>query len=685
MKKYLKPDSLPFFTVFLGGLILICRCWLLVGGIDENGLYISGHIADVLSYILLAITAAGLLLCTFPLTGGGKISRLFPASAPGALGCFIGGAGMLAAGFLEFSRQADLIWILSQATGCLAGLCLIVTGIGRLKGRRINYSLHFAITVYFIIHLLSRYRTWSSEPQLQEVFFPLLASVSLLLCAYHRTCLDAGSGSRKLYVFFNQLSLFCCLAAVTSPDWLFYLSMALWTMTNLCDLTILKKPSRMHLPENVTYCMSLLESAGYKAYAVGGCVRDHLLGLKPHDYDLCTSATPDQIAEVFASCQLVRSGEKHGTIGVVLEGQVYEITTFRTEGTYSDGRHPDSVEFVTDLKSDLARRDFTINAMAYAPRGGYVDPFGGRQDLENKMLQAVGDPVTRFREDALRILRGVRFALRFQLTPEEETLKAMLQLAPTMEQLASERIYAELTGILPLLTAETIKLYAPILTQVIPELKACMDFNQHSRHHAYDVYTHTAHVTEATPDNFVLRLAALLHDIGKPVVFHQDEDGSGHFPEHARVGAEMADAILQRLKAPNRIREQVVFLIAHHMTPFEPDRTLLRRRLSQYGNENCRLLLALQKADFCSKGVLEEGPDFDAIETMLEELIQESGCLQAKDLTINGHDLLALGYAPGPKLGQAMQTILQLVVDEVIPNEKEALLEKAKELMEETQ
>ena len=684
MKKYLKPDSLPYLTVMLGSLVLLCRVWLLVGGIDKKGLFISGHIADVLSYILLAITAVAMLICVWPLQGGGKLPRLFPASAPGALGCFVGGVGMLAAGFLEITRRTDLIWLLSQCAGCIAGLCLIVTGIGRLKGRRINYLLHCTITVYLVIHLLSRYRTWSSESQLQEVFFPLLASVFLLLCAYHRTSLDAGFGSRRLYVFYNQMALFCSLAAVTCPDWLFYLSMSLWTMTNLCDLTILKKPSRMHLPAPALYCVTALENAGYKAYAVGGCVRDHLMGLDPHDYDLCTSATPEQIAAVFADYQLVRSGEKHGTIGVVIEGNVYEITTFRTEGTYSDGRHPDNVAFVTDLKTDLARRDFTVNAMAFSPRSGYADPFGGRLDLENKVLRAVGDPETRFREDALRILRGVRFALRFNLTPDEETLKAMLELAPTMEQLASERIYSELSGILPLLTAESIQTYKPILTQVIPELNACVDFDQHSRHHAYDVYTHTAHVTEATGENLALRLAALLHDIGKPVVFYQDEAGAGHFPDHARVGAEMADAILQRLKAPNQVREQVVFLISHHMTPFEPDRVLLRRRLSQYGTENCRLLLQLQKADYCSKGVVGDGPDYDAIEEMLEELVQESGCLQTKDLAINGHDLLELGFAPGPKLGQAMQAILQLVIEETIPNEKQALLEKAKEMMEET-
>lgn len=683
MKKYLKPELLPLPTVMLGAAVLVCRVWLRLGGIDNRGLYITGHIADVMSCLLLAAAAAGVWLCVRNVPGGGRMRGLFPASVPGALGCFIGGCGILAAGLLEPVEKTDIIRILSLITGCFAGLALALTGFARLKGRRTNYWLHCGVTVYFLIHLVSRYRVWSSEPQVQDYFFPLLSSVFLLCCAYQRACLDAGMGSRRYYSFFNQMALFCCLASVTGTDWLFYLSMALWTLTDLCDLSLSDKSSKMYLPDDVLYCMDMLETSGYQVYAVGGCVRDYLLGLDAHDYDLCTDATPEEIARIFADRQLVRSGEKHGTVGVVLDDTVYEITTFRTEGTYSDGRHPDSVKFVADLKTDLARRDFTVNAMAYNPKAGVVDPFGGRQDLQDKLLRAVGEPQTRFREDALRILRGVRFALRFDLTPEQATLQAMVALAPTMEQLASERIYSELSGILPLLTVRSMQLYEPILTQVIPELKACLGFDQHSRHHAYNVWDHTAFVVEATAPILALRFAALLHDVGKPVVFYQDEDGSGHFPEHARVGAEMADAILHRLKAPNALREQVVFLIGHHMTPFEPDRTLLRRRLSKYGAENCRLLLQLQRADYCSKGVVGDAPDFGIIEAMLEALLQENSCLQTKDLAINGRDLLALGYEAGPKLGQTIQSLLQLVVDEQLPNDKEALLEKAKQMQTE--
>ena len=680
MKKFLRSQWLPLLTVLPGMLLLLCRIWLQMKGIDEKGLYISGHIADTISYILLGVGVLGIWLCVRNIPDNAKPKVLFSPSLLGAMGCLAGGVGILLTGIMEKPVQKDMVWLLSLLAGCIACVCLTVAGFWRLKGRKTNYLLHCAVTVYFVMHLVSRYRAWSSEPQLQIFFFPLLAGVFLTLASYQRTCLDADQGSRRAFAFFQLSALLCCLASV-SHDPLFYGCMVLWTLTNLCDLS----DRKMALPAAVMHCITRLEQAGFEVYAVGGCVRDDLLGLTPHDYDLCTNARPEETAAVFADFQLVRNGEKHGTIGVVMDGAVYEITTFRAEGTYSDNRHPDSVEFVSDLKTDLARRDFTVNAMAYNPKTGYVDPFGGRKDLQAKVLRAVGHAETRFREDALRILRGVRFALRFGLTPDVPTLNAMQKCSPTMEQLASERIFSELQGILPLLTAKSLHTYRDILTQVIPELKACVGFDQHSRHHAYDVYAHTAYVTEAVGSDLALRFAALLHDIGKPAVFYQDEGGCGHFPEHARIGADMADAILRRLKAPNVLREQVVFLIAHHMTPFALDRTMLRRRLSKYGIENCRLLLQLQKADYRSKGVIGESPDYDAILALLEDILQEGTCLQAKDLAVNGQDLIALGYAPGPGLGQAVQALLQLVVDETLPNNKEILLQKAKEMMEETQ
>ncbi len=435
----------------------------------------------------------------------------------------------------------------------------------------------------------------------------------------------------------------------------------------------------MKLPAYVLQCICALDRAGYRAYAVGGCVRDALLGLTPHDYDLCTDATPDAICQVFGDRRLVRSGEKHGTVGVVTDGGIVEITTFRTEGGYQDSRHPDWVHFVTDLSEDLARRDFTVNAMAYHPDEGLVDPFGGRQDLENRVLRAVGVPDARFTEDALRILRGVRFAVRFRLTPEEATQQAMLNRAPLMDTLARERVYEELSRLLPLVTAEDLLHFAPLLTQVIPELAPCVGFEQHTKHHRYDVFTHTAHVVGSVPPSLPLRWAALLHDIGKPSCFTLDEHGCGHFYGHAKRSAELADAILLRLRAPTAVRAHAVLLITHHMTPLEPDRRLLRRRLSQYGADTVQDMLALQRADFGSKGTgrPEEEAVLDQTDACLAQLISEEARLTVRQLQLDGRDLLALGFTPGPALGRCLNTLLQDVLDERLPNERNALLHAA--------
>ena len=435
----------------------------------------------------------------------------------------------------------------------------------------------------------------------------------------------------------------------------------------------------MFLPESVQYCIRRLEEAGFAAYCVGGCVRDALLGLTPHDYDLCTNALPAEICQVFHDHDLVRAGEKHGTIGVIREKQVYEITTFRTEGDYTDSRHPGWVRFVPRVEDDLARRDFTVNAMAYNPDTGVIDPFGGRQDLCQGILRAVGDPYARFTEDALRILRGLRFSVRFSLTPEEKTLDAMQTLCPSLDNIAKERIFDELCKLILDVTAEDLLRFRQILGQVIPELRDSFDFLQHSPHHIYDVFTHTAHVVEATPREPALRWAALLHDTGKPAAFYLDETGRGHFPSHAKYSAQFADQVLTRLKAPTALREKVVLLIGQHMTPLEPDNRLLRRRLSQHGEETVRQMLALQKADFGSKGTgtPQEEAVFDQIEACLQELLAADACFQIKDLAVNGKDLLALGYPAGPRLGNCLQYLLDQVLDEQLANDKAALLHAA--------
>ena len=433
----------------------------------------------------------------------------------------------------------------------------------------------------------------------------------------------------------------------------------------------------MFLPKSVLLCMQALEQAGFEAFAVGGCVRDSLLGLTPHDYDLCTNALPAETAALFPGYTLVRSGEKHGTIGVVVEGEVIEITTFRTEGGYQDSRHPDWVRFVSSIEEDLSRRDFTVNAMAYNPVCGYVDPFGGKDDLQNKILRTVGDPQARFSEDALRILRGVRFGVRFRLTAESATLQAMRALAPLMDKLARERVFDELCKLLPLVKAKDLLTYSDILTQVVPPLAPCVGFEQRNPHHKYDVYTHTAQVVDSVPGDLAIRWAALLHDCGKPDTFFLDENGRGHFHGHAKISAEKADALLLSLKAPTALRERVVFLIAHHMTELTADKKLLRRRLGKYGVEATFQLLALQEADLSGKGTEEENEVFAQVRCLMEEILAEKACLTVQDLALDGRDLLALGFPADKILGRCLSYLLEQVQDEVIPNEKAALLERA--------
>ena len=434
----------------------------------------------------------------------------------------------------------------------------------------------------------------------------------------------------------------------------------------------------MNIPQEVRFCLDRLEQAGFAAYVVGGCVRDAQLGLKPQDWDMCTAALPEQTEAVFSDCRLVLAGKKHGTVGVVTESGVVEITTFRTEGDYRDNRHPEWVRFVPHIEEDLARRDFTVNAMAYSPTRGFADPFGGRADLEKKILRAVGDPEARFREDSLRILRGIRFAVRYGLSPEDRTFAAMVAQKDLMDNLARERVFEELCKLIPLVSAADLLTYGPLLAAVIPELQPSMGFDQHNPHHTHDVYGHTAYVTASVPADLTLRWAALLHDIGKPATFSLDAEGRGHFYGHAKESATMADTILRRLKAPTALRERVVLLIEQHMTPLTPDRKLLRRRLSSLGSETLHQLLALQQADWDGKGVEEirNDGDFREILAIIGQLEEEDACLSLKDLAINGHDLMAAGFT-GPAIGKTLNHLLSLVLDEQLPNEKAALLAAA--------
>ena len=443
----------------------------------------------------------------------------------------------------------------------------------------------------------------------------------------------------------------------------------------------MKRNAPMYLPDSIAQILNALEKAGFAAYVVGGCVRDACLGLEPQDYDLCTSALPEQTEAVFRDRKLVLAGKKHGTVGVVTDSGVVEITTFRTEGSYRDNRHPDWVRFVADVESDLARRDFTVNAMAYSPTRGYADPFGGREDLKNGILRAVGDPEKRFQEDSLRILRGVRFAVRYGLKVDPTTEKAMFSQAHLMDNLARERVFEELCKLLPLVTAEDLIRFAPILAAVIPELQPMIGFDQRSPHHGYDIYTHTAHVVAGTPADLTLRWTALLHDVGKVPTFTIDESGRGHFYGHADKGAEMAAEILRRLKAPTALRQQVVLLIGNHMAQLQPEKKSLRRQIGRLGQETVYQILSLQQADNSNKGTAKSGENEKYVQILdiLEEIRSEDGCFSLKDLAVNGHDLIKIGFT-GRTIGLMLNWLLEQVMEETLPNERSVLLAWAQQV-----
>lgn len=443
------------------------------------------------------------------------------------------------------------------------------------------------------------------------------------------------------------------------------------------------------LPAPVATALDRLESAGFEAWVVGGCTRDALLGHTPEDWDITTSALPRETLEVFSDCRTIEVGLRHGTVAVLLDGMQLEITTYRVDGDYRDSRHPDEVHFTRSLEEDLARRDFTMNAIAYSPVRGLVDVFGGAEDIRDRTIRCVGDPETRFTEDALRILRALRFSavLGFPLSPETDA--AVHALKGRIAYVASERIAAELFKLLcgddvcRVLTD-----YRDVLAVILPELEPCFGFEQHNPHHCYDVWTHTAKSVEAVAPVPELRLAMLLHDLGKPETFFFDEKKIGHFYGHGKVSARMAEDIVRRLKLSSRQQKEIVTLVEYHDYPLDPDRKILLRRLGKFGEEGLRDLIEVQKADAAAQAPASAAEKLDSLRTIegvLEELLNEKPAVRVADLAVTGADLLALGATPGPAVGKLLETLLQQVMDGTVPNEREALLRTAAERIEHDQ
>lgn len=443
----------------------------------------------------------------------------------------------------------------------------------------------------------------------------------------------------------------------------------------------------MDMPKNVDTAINLLQSAGFEAYAVGGCVRDSLLGKTPNDWDITTSAKPEDMKSVFADFHCIDTGIKHGTVTVVIDGEPLEITTFRLDGEYEDNRHPKSVTFTSNLGADLGRRDFTVNAMAYSKKTGTVDLFGGQNDLKNKIIRCVGDPDRRFNEDALRILRALRFASALDFEIEEKTAQSLLKNRALLVNISEERIAKELLKLVCGKGAKQILTdFAPVLFEILPELQPMYKNSHDNPHHCYDIYEHTLIAVESIDPEPTLRFAMLLHDCGKPAVKKFDENGVAHFYGHQRISAEISAQILARLKVSNKFRDEILFLVSNHdRWELYENTEKMPRYLSKFGLDGVLNLLKVMRAD-----VLAQSPEYryrldqiaDAEETA-KNLAAQKPCLSLSELQINGRTLMDIGIPQGRKLGAVLAQLLDEVIDGVTKNTQEALTTRAREIYSE--
>jgi len=441
----------------------------------------------------------------------------------------------------------------------------------------------------------------------------------------------------------------------------------------------------LNVPSDVLEVMGLLESAGYPSFLVGGCVRDALLGRQAMDYDLATPALVDELKKILVDYRIIDTGSAYGTVTLLTGQRELEVTTFRADGSYSDSRHPDSVSFSTSIEDDLSRRDFTVNAVAYSPTQGWADPFGGRADLEAGVLRAVGNAGQRLQEDALRIMRALRLAATLGLRVDPGLSKALHDNKGLLQNISPERISAEL---MRLLSAENDQLlpvlleYGEVLAVPIPEIGAMIGLDQRSPWHTYDVWEHTVRALVAvSPDDLVVRLTLLLHDIGKPPTFTIDETGRGHFYAHAPLGAEIARDRLQALRFDKRTVQQAYELIRSHFAPIAPDTVL--RWLRRLGEQQLRRLFAVKIGDMCahidSAVISGLPPILDCLDA-LDEAISSRACYSLGQLAVKGGDLIAIGVEPGPRLGALLEALLDTVVEDGQPNDYQRLMAAARQL-----
>ena len=432
------------------------------------------------------------------------------------------------------------------------------------------------------------------------------------------------------------------------------------------------------LPEEVLFIINTLESNGYEAYAVGGCIRDSLFGKTPQDWDICTSALPEQTMGCFKEQQITEAGLQYGSITLMLNHQPFEVTTYRVDGKYTDNRRPDTVKFVNVLKRDLARRDFSINAMAYNPKTGLVDYYGGQQDLQRRSIRCIGNLNKRFQEDALRIMRALRFASVLDFSIEKGTAQAMHDNKKQLKNIAAEHIAVELNK---LITGDGVKNifleHIQVMIEIIPELEQTIGFVQNNPYHCYDVLTHTLASVDAAPKDLIIRLTMLFHDIAKPKCHTESDDGVGHFYGHPQEGSDMAKEILSRLKYDNDTVKAVTQLVLYHDAEIHPGHKHIKRWLNKIGEEQLRQLLKVKHADAMAQSDKYRQDKLDKlsiISFLIDEIIAQQQCFSLKDLAVNGRDLIAAGVPEGIKIGIILNHLMEMVIDEQVDNEKNALL-----------
>lgn len=444
---------------------------------------------------------------------------------------------------------------------------------------------------------------------------------------------------------------------------------------------------KIYIPEDVQSVISDLEKHGFSAYIVGGCVRDAILGITPHDYDICTSATPDEMQYAFKDRDIIETGLKHGTITVKGMDDFYEVTTYRIDGEYKDGRHPEEVVFVDNIEEDLSRRDFTINAMAYNSKTGLIDPFNGRHDLCNKIIRCVGNANKRFEEDALRILRALRFASRFGFSIEQDTDRAIFSKRNLLHKISYERINSEFSKILLKANTQMLCDYKDVFAEFIPEIKPCFYFDQHNPHHIYDVYTHIAHSVASVNTNFLdVKLALFLHDIAKPLCFTMDDNSTGHFYGHAAESADIAKNVLARLKYDNETTKNVLTLVENHDILLSGSEKQVRKLLNKFGKELLEKLLLVQYGDKSAQSNNKDSRNtfemIDKTKILMSKIIEKNECLSLKDLHINGNDLIKMGIKQGKEIGYILNSLLEDVLENPEHNQSDYLQAKATEIME---